>query len=274
MKNGAKEHCFTQLAPCRITSRRRHSEKRSRLGAEHTRCSAVVHDCPKRVYTQRMEQNNRRKAQTSRAALVGAGLVTLSILLIPAVAWTRDAAQFYGTGMDVAFLAVYLPARLMALMGLTLMFFQFILSAHLPFIEKWFKRSSLLKTHRGAGKVAYLMVLLHGVGMLTFDLISSGEIFLYLENTVGLIALVLLTLAVLAAWFFKPLKLSRKQWRFIHGLTYIVFPMVVWHALALGSTVNSVRSLQILLHVFLGGYVLILGYRLYGVVRSRASRRT
>ncbi|TVQ24475.1 MAG: hypothetical protein EA383_11135 [Spirochaetaceae bacterium] len=217
-----------------------------------------------------MEQRTHRTSQTSRTTLAAAGLVTLAVLLIPAVAWTRDAAQFYGTDMGGAFLGVYLPARLMALMGLTLMFFQFILSARLPFIESRFKRSSLLKTHRTAGKAAYLLVLLHGTGMLTFDLISSGEIFLYLENTVGLIALVLLTLAVLAAWFFKPLKLSRKHWRVIHFLTYLVFPMVVWHALALGSTVNSVRSLQILLHVFLGGYVLILGYRLYGVVRSRA----
>lgn len=63
--------------------------------------------------------------------------------------------------------------------------------------------------------------------MLAIDLLSSGQIFLYLENTVGLVALILLTAAVLAAWFFKPLKLPRKYWRAIHFLTYLVFPMVV-----------------------------------------------
>jgi predicted ferric reductase len=196
-------------------------------------------------------------------ALAAAVAIALVILLIPAVAWTRESAHLYGIGLDGAFLAVYLPARLMALLGLTLMFFQFVLAARLPLVEKRFKRSSVVKTHRTVGKVAYLMVLLHGLGMLAFDLLSAGEIFLYRENTVGLVALVLLTFAVLAAWFFKPLKLSLKQWRTIHLFTYIVFPLVIWHALMLGSTVNAVPSLRILLFAFLGGYVLLLGYRIY-----------
>jgi len=187
----------------------------------------------------------------------------LLLLLIPAIAWTREAAQFSGAGMDAAFLFVYLPARLAALMGLTLMFFQFVLAARIPFVERQFKRGNLLKVHRSSGKVAYLLVLLHGLGMMSFDYLSAGELFFYFENTVGLIALILLTLAVIAAWFFKPLKLSRKHWRAIHFLTYIIFPMVVWHALALGSTVNTVVSLQVLLHVYLVGYVGVLVYRLY-----------
>lgn len=202
-------------------------------------------------------------SSSSKAALAGAIVVALAILSVPAFAWTREAAQFYGTDMGAAFLAVYLPARLMALLGLTLMFFQFVLAARIPAVEQRFKRANVLKVHRTAGKVAYLLVLLHGLGMLTFDLLSSGQIFLYLENTVGLVALTLLTAAVLAAWFFKPLKLPRKSWRAIHFLTYLVFPMVIWHALALGSTVNTARSLQVLLYAFLAGYVLILGYRVY-----------
>lgn len=200
---------------------------------------------------------------------IAALVVVIVALLIPAVAWTRESAHLYAMDIDGAFLGIYLPARLVALLGLVLMFFQFVLAARLPFVERFFKRSTLLKTHRNAGKVAYLLVLLHGVGMLLFDLISAGEIQLFTEKTIGLIALIILTVAVIAAWFFKPLKLSLKQWRAIHLLTYVVFPLVIWHALVLGSTVNAVPSVRWLFLVLFAGYLLLVVYRLGRLVRSR-----
>ena len=183
--------------------------------------------------------------------------------LLPAVAWLREAVQMYTMGLDAAFLGLYLPARLLALVGLVLMFYQFVLASRVGLLQRWFKRASLLKTHRSLGKVAYLLVLIHGVAMLAFDLVAAGEIFLFTEKTLGLIGLVLLTFGVLAAWFFKPLKLSLKQWRTIHLVTYVVFPMVVVHALALGTTVNSVPLVRALLIAMLVGYALLLLHRLY-----------
>ncbi len=190
-------------------------------------------------------------------------VVAVILVAIPAWAWTRESARFYTMDLGFAFLGIYLPARLLALLGLVFMFFQFVLAARIPAVERLFKRGKLLKIHRSLGKWAYLMVLLHGVGMLAFDLVSSGEIYLYTETIVGLVALVLLTAAVLAAWFFKPLKLSLNQWRTIHLLTYIVFPLVIWHALMLGSTVNAVPTLRYLLIGLFAGYVVLLLFRLY-----------
>jgi DMSO/TMAO reductase YedYZ heme-binding membrane subunit len=205
------------------------------------------------------------------AAQIGAFVAAAVILLVPATAWMTESAHLYGMELGAAFLGIYLPARLLALMALVLMLFQFVLSARIPLIEKLFKRSSLLKTHRNAGKIAYVMALLHGVGMLLFDLITAGEIYLYTETTIGLVALVLLTAAVIAAWFFKPLRVSLKTWRRIHLLTYIVFPLVVWHALMLGSTVNAVAAVRILFIALLVVYALVVVYRLFRVVSE--SRR-
>lgn len=217
-----------------------------------------------------MARSEGSKKSSGPAVWIGLGIVT-AVLLIPAVAWTRESARLYTMDLEGAFLWVYLPARLLALLGLVLMFFQAVLAARFPFMEKLYKRSSLLKTHRTTGKVAYIMILLHGIGILAFDLISAGEIYLYTEKTVGLIALILLTFAVLAAWFFKPLKLSLNQWRRIHLLTYIVFPLVIWHALVIGSTVNAVPSLRALLIVLLAGYILVGLYRILRLVRTRAA---
>ncbi len=188
--------------------------------------------------------------------------VAVAIPFLPVVAWAREAVQMYGMPLDAAFLALYLPARVLALVGLTLMFYQFVLAARLAPLERWFSRAKLIKTHRNLGKVAYLLVLLHGVGMLAFDLAVAGMIPLWTEKTFGLIGLIVLTIAVLAAWFFKPLKLSLKQWRAIHLLTYAVFPLVVWHALALGTTVNSVAAVRLLFQAMLVGYLALLGLRL------------
>ena len=173
----------------------------------------------------------------------------------------REALQMYAMGLDAAFLGLYLPARLLALIGLVLMFYQFVLASRLSFMERLYRRGSLLKAHRTVGKIAYLLVLLHGVAMLAFDLVVVGEIFLFTEKTLGLIALVGLSAAVVAAWFFKPLKLSLRQWRAIHLLTWLVFPIVVLHALALGTTTNSVPLVRALFTALLVGYVALLLYR-------------
>ncbi|TVR68619.1 MAG: hypothetical protein EA427_09925 [Spirochaetaceae bacterium] len=209
--------------------------------------------------------NGNRRSNTGRPgpALPAVIILAGAILLFPALAWARETASFYGVGLDASFLFIYLPARLLALLGLTLMFFQFLLSARFPPVERHFKRSAMLKTHRSLGKIAYIMVLLHGLGMIAFDIVAAGEVYWYRENIAGLIALVLLTLAVLAAWFFKPLRLSLGQWRAIHLFTYLVFPIVIWHALMLGSTVNAVPSLRYLLYFFLAGYCLVVIHRLY-----------
>lgn len=219
-----------------------------------------------------MSIRNDRKDPVPAASSVPTVIIVAAaalILLYPAFAWARESASLYGIGLDAPFLFIYLPARLMALLGLTLMFFQFLLSARVSLVERRYKRSTLVKTHRRLGKVAFLAVLLHGLGMLTFDLLSAGEIFWYPEMIAGLTALVLLTFAVLAAWFFKPLRLSFRQWRTIHLATYLVFPIVIWHALMLGSTVNAVPSLRALLIVFLVGYVLVVLHRLFRLVRDR-----
>lgn len=214
-----------------------------------------------------MVQTKKKNTRVNPALWI-ATILSAVILLIPAVAWTRETARLYTMDLEGSFLWLYLPARLLALLGFVLMFYQAVLSARFPFMEKWFKRSSLLKTHRTAGKVAYIMVLLHGIGILAFDLISAGEIQLYTEKTIGIIALILLTIAVVAAWFFKPLKLPLKVWRKIHLLTYVVIPLVIWHALVLGSTVNAVPSLQGLFIAILVGYVLIAVYRLFRLVKT------
>ena len=174
--------------------------------------------------------------------------------------------------LDATYVGLYLPARAFALVGFVLMFYQFVLSAHLPPLERVWKRYKLIGTHRTIGKVGFLLMLLHGVIMLTYDLVLMGQIVLYTEKTLGLIALILLIVAVVAAWFFKPLKLSLKVWRAIHLLAYIVFPLVFYHGLSIGTTVNSARPVYWLFVVLFVGYALLVVYRIVRVFTERSPR--
>ena len=192
-------------------------------------------------------------------------VVAVLIPLVPMGYWISNLAAMMPGPLQSAGLGFYMLARLLALLGFVLIFYQFVLTARLPFLEAALKRPKMVKTHRSLGKAGFVMVLAHGVIMLLLDPT------LYLENTLGLIALTLLAIAVLAAWFFKPLKFSLKTWRAIHLVTYLVLPLVFIHAILLGSTVLAYRPVWWLFVAMFVGYCLIVVYRIVRLFRERRS---
>jgi DMSO/TMAO reductase YedYZ heme-binding membrane subunit len=162
--------------------------------------------------------------------------------------------------------ALYLVARAFALVGFVLMFYQFIITARLPFMEAIFKRPNMIKTHRTLGKIGLILVLVHGI------ILFSMDPTFYFEKNLGIIGLALLTVAVIAAWFFKPLKLKLKTWRAIHLAAYLVFPLGFAHALLLGSTVNSARPVYWLFAVLFAVYCLVVVNRLMRAFGAKTPR--
>ncbi len=190
-------------------------------------------------------------------------IIAILIPLVPAGFWINNLAAMMPGPLQSAGLGFYMLARLLGLLGFVLIFYQFVLTARLPFLEARLKRPKMVKTHRTLGKAGFVMVLLHGVVMLLLDPT------LYLENTLGLIGLILLVVAVIAAWFFRPLKLSLKTWRAIHLLAYGVLPLVFIHAISLGSTVLAHRPVWWLFVAMFAGYCLIVVYRIVRLFRER-----
>ncbi len=197
-------------------------------------------------------------------AWAGPALFAVAVLLplLPMYAWGQEALMVYQASDHLPTLLLYYPGRAFALLGFVLMFYQFVLGVRLPFMERFFKRYVTIKRHRTLGKIGFLFILLHGVFMLVYETAMAGTLFLDLARVVGLAALVLLSAAVIAAWFSKSLKLSRKTWLRVHYLGYLVFPLAFIHALMLSPTMAGSTAVSVLFSTLFGAYVLIVAYRL------------
>ena len=189
-------------------------------------------------------------------------------IVLPLIPLIELASQF---GAELAgdqfppILALYYPARAFALIGFTLMFYQFVIGAKLPVIEKIIdKRGKLLKTHRTLGKWGGVLMLLHGLLLLIFDVAETGSLVWEPGRLLGITGLFLIIAAVIAAWWFKPLQFSYNTWKRIHLLAYVVFPIIFLHAFMLGGTVQQSLPTRVLFIAMFVAYLGIVGYKLFG----------
>lgn len=194
--------------------------------------------------------------------------IIAAAIILPLIPLIELASQF---GAELAqdefpaILAMYYPARAFALVGFPMMFYQFVIGARLPVVEQIVdKRANLLKTHRTMGKAGFLLMLLHGLGMLLYDIYEAGEITWNLGKLLGVLGLFLIIAAVVAAWWFKPLQFKYNTWKKIHLLAYVVFPIIFIHAFLLGGTLSQSLPTRILYWAMLLCYVAIVLYKFFG----------
>ncbi len=202
--------------------------------------------------------------------------VAIILPLIPAGEWVvslvRDVSELAAlpdVSVPLSLALVYYPARIFALIGFTLMFYQFLLSARLPALEGLFTRAALIKRHRSLGKVGFILVLLHGLLLLLFDLIDHGAIIFTWEKLLGIAALFLLIMAVIAAWHFKALQFSLKTWRRFHIAAYFVFPLAFVHAIHIGTVAGRLGPTQILFSLFLIVYLFVAARKIVTITKER-----
>ncbi len=195
--------------------------------------------------------------------------LAVALPLLPVSVWAHSALPIYRSMWHGPMLLLYLPARMLGLVGFVMMFYQFVMAARLPLIERAFTRAVIYRRHRTLGKIGFLLILAHGTAMLGFDLIMAGELLLDRSKTFGVIALALLTVAVAAAIFWKPLKLSNKQWMRIHRLAWVAFPLAFYHAVTIGTTINTSTAVLGLFYAMGAIYLLLLARRLKTTLRPR-----
>ena len=191
---------------------------------------------------------------------------------VPALEWImsgiRDFSAFGEIAVPLSLIVVYYPARVLALIGFVLMFYQFLLTARLPVLESMYKRADLIRRHKSVGKVGFILILLHGLLMLLSDLIDYGAIAFSVGKLSGISALFLLIIAVVAAWWFKPLQFDLKTWRRFHIAAFFVFPLAFFHAISIGTVAGQVSPTQVIFSVFLVVYLLVAVRKIVAVVRG------
>jgi predicted ferric reductase len=185
-----------------------------------------------------------------------------------------------GTVFPVVFWAVRLPAgmpwtlylystgQLLALVGFTLLLYQYILSSRIKGLERGIGRGKLVKLHRNLGVVGLVVIVFHPVFIFLPDLLEGYGVYLGPLQTIGVIALGILIVGSLSALLGRALKWKYRVWINLHRINYVVLPAAFLHSILLGSSVRG-QPLRIY-WIFLGVvYLYVLVSRLFRRISSR-----
>lgn len=181
-------------------------------------------------------------------------------------AWL-DIASFGASRIDY----LRFISQLFAVLGFSLIFLQFVLSAKVQIIESGFGLNNMLRYHRVFGRVGLILVTLHPIFLLVHENLITQILIFNTFRLLGLIGLLGLTVTALTALLYKKLKWSYGLWKNIHLANYVIFPILLVHAIN-HSVPNSV--FYDLWAVFAVAYVFLLLHKLYRFMHIRRNPYT
>jgi predicted ferric reductase len=177
-------------------------------------------------------------------------------LAVPGLSWAK--ALMPGLPWSVY---LYEGGRLLALLAFVLMFFQFVLSSKIPWVERGLGPGTLFKLHRRWGLIAFVLILSHPALLLLSERLQGYASAMSPVKILGAVTLGVLCAAVLAALLSRRLHLTYQTWKRVHQGTYVVFPLGLIHSLLIGTTLQKGPA-RVLWFVLGAGYLAILGYKL------------
>jgi predicted ferric reductase len=177
-------------------------------------------------------------------------------LAVPGISWAK--ALMPGLPWSAY---LYEVGRLLALLAFVVMFFQYVLSSKIPWVERGLGPGNLFKLHRRWGLIAFVLILSHPALILLSERIQGYASAMSPIKILGAFTLVVLCAAVLAALLSRRLHLKVQTWKRVHKATYVVFPLGFVHSLLIGTTLQKGPA-RVLWFVLAAGYLAILGHKL------------
>lgn len=165
----------------------------------------------------------------------------------------------------------YTLLRLLGLLGITLIFVQMVIGVFMNYWRRLFG-IWIFRFHITQGLIAYLIILSHPLFYFINNLLAYGfskaiialmPVFSSQREvmiTLGRIAIILLTIAVLSG-IFRTRPFIAKHWRIFHKLNYVVFVLVMIHSYFIGSDSRTIPFV-LLYPVFAGGLIASIIYKL------------
>ena len=188
-----------------------------------------------------------------KIVLVGIGFLLVAIPtfywasgLTPASAWP---VFFYEVG------------RLCTLVAFVLLFFQYVLSSRVKWIERGIGLDRLFGVHKLCGVLVLCLVLAHPSLMFLSERLQGQAAPFGFFKLLGLVTLLIVVASAGAALFRGPMRLKYETWKRIHKAGYFVYPLAFGHSFFLGGTVQK-GALQILWALLLLSYGVILIHKL------------
>jgi DMSO/TMAO reductase YedYZ heme-binding membrane subunit len=163
---------------------------------------------------------------------------------------------------------LYEGARLLALLAFVLMFFQFVLSSKIPWVERGLGQAALFKIHRRWGLIVFVLLLSHPALLILSERLQGYSSPISPVKILGVLTLVVLSAAALAALLARRLHLKVQTWKKVHKAVYLVFPLGFVHGLLIGTTLQKgpSRALWLILAV---AYVAIVGNKALRISSKR-----
>lgn len=198
-------------------------------------------------------------------------IIMAGLIILPIVILSRTLFHSPGIGSSIStYFGIYIfdVGKLLAVVGFVLIFFQYVLSSKIKFIEKGIGFDKLIILHRTYGIVGFIFVLLHPI----FIYLGGGYKYpLYSPlKLVGFIALALICIAVGVAILYKRLHLKYETWKNFHKVIYFVLPIAFFHSARIGGDMKN-PVLRDFWWILLGLYFIILIYKVWMRFRIRSN---
>ena len=191
-------------------------------------------------------------------------LAAMAILVaVPVIVWANTVVPSLSLS---AYL--YSAGRLLALVAFVFIFFQFVFSSKIKWIERGVGLDKLFAIHRTSGLIGLILILIHPALLTLSDLVQGYMPSFPPFKLVGFTTLTILVVAAGAALLYARLRLRYETWKAIHWANYVVLPLGILHSLAGGSDLTR-WPLRALWFVLGGLYVTILLYKIWNRVQVR-----
>jgi len=191
-------------------------------------------------------------------------MAMLLCLAVPGLSWAR--ALMPGMPWSVY---LYEAGRLSALLAFVLIFFQYVWISKIPWIERDLGPAALFKRHRRWGAIAFGLLLSHPALLILSERFQGYASPMSPIKILGVLTLVVLTIAALTALLARRLHLKVQTWKRVHKAAYLVFPLGVVHSLLIGTTLQKGPS-RILWLIMAAAYLAIVSYK--AMSRSQLKR--
>lgn len=171
-------------------------------------------------------------------------LIAVLCLAVPFFCWVAGLTPaFLGPGF------FYDLGRLCGLFAFVLLFFQYLLSARVKWLERGIGLDVLFAVHRKSGVLILSLALAHPSLMFVGERLQGPAGPFHLFKVLGLVTLLVLLLSAGAALFQGPLGLKYETWKNVHKAGYALYPLAFVHSFLIGSTVQRepVKALWALL---------------------------
>lgn len=164
---------------------------------------------------------------------------------------------------------LYDLGRLCTLVAFVLLFFQYVLSARVKWIERGIGLDKLFAVHKACGVLILCLVLAHPSLIYLSERLQGQALPFGFFKLLGLVTLLILLASAGAALLFGHIRLNYETWKRIHKAAYLVYPLAFGHSFLMGGTVQK-GPVQILWTLLLLSYGVILVHKL---VRRMVLRR-